>query len=85
MRFDTKAMAITVAFIWGGALLIVGLANLIWPEYGNDFLHVMASIYPGYGGGNSIGQVIVGTLYAVVDGAVGGALFAWVYNGIAGR
>ena len=85
MRFDMKAMAITVAFIWGGAVLIVGLANLIWPGYGQDFLHVVASIYPGYGGGSNIGQVIIGTLYGIVDGAVGGALFAWVYNVVAGR
>jgi hypothetical protein len=24
--------------------------------------------------------VIVGTLYALVDGAAGGAIFAWLYN-----
>lgn len=85
MRLDIKAVAITAGLIWGGALLVVGLANLIWPTYGRDFLQVMASIYSGYAGGGSIGQVIIGTLYGVVDGAVGGALFAWIYNGVASR
>lgn len=85
MRLDVKALAITAGLIWGGALLVVGLANLAWPTYGKDFLQVMASIYSGYGGGGSIGQVIIGTLYGLVDGAIGGALVAWIYNGIASR
>jgi len=29
----------------------------------------------------SLGQVIVGALYAVADGAVCGLVFAWLYNG----
>jgi hypothetical protein len=40
----------------------------------------MASVYPGYTGEPSFGQVIVGTLYGLVDGAIGGALIAWLYN-----
>ena len=83
MKLDIKALGISVGLIWGGALLAVGLANLVWPAYGRDFLQVMAAIYPGYAGGSSIGQVIVGTLYGVVDGAIGGAIFAWLYNCIA--
>jgi hypothetical protein len=83
MKLDVKALAITMGLIWGGALLAVGLANLVWPAYGGDFLRVMAAIYPGYAGGSSIGQVIVGTLYGVVDGAIGGAIFGWIYNSIA--
>lgn len=85
MKLNIKALAISVGLIWGGALLVVGLANLIWPAYGRDFLQVMAAIYPGYAGSSSIGQVIVGTLYGMVDGAIGGALFAWIYNIIATR
>ena len=50
------------------------------PRYGREFLELVASIYPGYKPRPKLSQVAVGTAYAVVDGAVGGALFAWLYN-----
>jgi len=81
MKLDIKALALASAILWGFvAMFLVGIANLIWPSYGHEFLKVMASIYSGYDAGASIGQVIIGTLYGLVDGAVGGALFAWLYN-----
>jgi len=44
------------------------------------FLEIASSIYPGYRGPSSFGQVIVGTLYGVVDGFVGGLIIGWLYN-----
>ena len=44
-------------------MFLSGVANLIWDGYGEDFLDVMASVYPGYDATASFGQVIVGTLY----------------------
>ena len=41
---------------------------------------VMASVYLGYNATPSMGRVIIGTLYGLVDGAVVGAVFAWLYN-----
>ena len=80
MKLDVKGMAITLGLVWGAAVLVVGIANLIWPNYGQAFLELVASIYPGYTAGASVGQLIVGTLYGLVDGAVGGAVIAWLYN-----
>jgi hypothetical protein len=57
-----------------------GVANLIWPSYGEAFLAWSASLYPGYHGPAGLGSVIVVTLYALVDGAICGAVFAWLYN-----
>jgi hypothetical protein len=85
MRFNIVALAITAGIFWGAALLLVSLANLVWPAYGAAFLDVTASVYPGYQPGTGIGSVITGTLYALVDGAVAGAIFAWLYNFAAGR
>jgi len=68
------------AILWGVAMLGMGLANLIWANYGELFLQMMASAYPGYHATRSIAEVIVGTLYGTVDGLVGGAVFAWLYN-----
>ncbi len=85
MRLDTIAFAVTTALIWGFAVLLVALLNLAVPPYGGTFLQFVASIYPGYHPGAGVGSVIVGTLWALVDGAVGGAIFAWLYNLVAGR
>jgi hypothetical protein len=59
---------------------MVALANLIWPSYGRAFLELTASLYPGYQPGAGLGSVVTGTLYGLGDGAVSGAVFAWLYN-----
>lgn len=79
MKLNIKAFTIACGTIWGSALLLVGLANMIWPSYGNAFLELVSSIYPGYEPGGFL-QIINGTLYGFVDGAIGGAIFAWIYN-----
>lgn len=80
MKLSVKAMAAASGLLWGSAVLTVGVANLIQPRYGKEFLRLVASIYPGYHGRPTISEVAVGTGYAVVDGAVGGAICAWLYN-----
>lgn len=81
MKLSVKGLALTLGLVWGIlGMFLVGLCNVIWPTYGAAFLEVMASIYPGYHGTPSFGQVIVGALYGIVDGAVAGAIFAWLYN-----
>ena len=80
MKFSTRALAFACAILWGVAMLATGLANLFWANYGQQFLQTMASVYPGYHATRSIADVIVGTLYGVVDGLIGGAVFAWLYN-----
>ncbi len=86
MRLDIRATAVTLALLWGVlAMFLTGLANLIWPGYGQALLDVMASVYPGYQATPSVGQVLIGTLYGLLDGAVVGAVVAWLYNTGAAR
>jgi hypothetical protein len=85
MQLNIKAMTMAFGLIWGGCILVVGAANLIWPGYGQAFLQLCASIYPGYHPGTGIGSVVTGTIYALVDGGVGGAVVAWLYNLFADR
>jgi hypothetical protein len=80
MGLNKGSLALTFGLLWGGALFVVGLANLIEPTYGVRFLEVVASVYPGYSASGSFGQVVIGTLYALLDGLVGGWIFAWLYN-----
>ena len=85
MRLNITAMSMAFGLLWGACLLIVAAVNLIWPSYGQAFLQLCASIYPGYRPGTGISSVICGTIYALVDGAVGGAIFGWLYNMFAAR
>ena len=80
MKLDAKALALSLGIVWGAAVFLVGAGNLLWPGYGLAFLDLAASLYPGLHVG-SLPNVIVGTLYALVDGAVSGLVLAWIYNG----
>ena len=80
MKLNLKALVLTAGVVWAGSVLIVGVTNLIWPGYGATFLQLVASIYPGYDATRSVGAVIVGTLYALVDGAIFGLVVGWLYN-----
>ena len=80
MKLSIKGLALTSAILWGIAMLGMGLANLVWGSYGQQFLQMMASVYPGYHAIRSVSGVIVGTLYGFADGLIGGAVFAWLYN-----
>lgn len=85
MRLSAKAIAIATAITWGGGILCVGLVNLAAPSYGASFLQAVSSIYPGYHNSRHFLDVLVGTGYGLVDGGVGGWIFAWIYNCFAGQ
>jgi hypothetical protein len=80
MKLCVRGLTLTVALLWGGAVLCVGLAHLAFPGYASGFLSGIGSIYPGFHGARSVGDVLVGTAYALVDGALGGLIFGWLYN-----
>ena len=83
MKLSIKGLAWTGGLVWGLSLFLVGVLNLIWPQYGGAFLDGMRSVYPGFKSVSGVVGVIVGTLYALVDGAVAGAVFGLIYNAFA--
>jgi hypothetical protein len=77
MKLDIRAFAWSCGLIWG-----VGLPLLTWwiiafegPSLEPTWL---GRVYRGYSL-TFVGS-LYGALWAFVDGVVGGALFAWVYN-----
>jgi hypothetical protein len=83
-------MALAGGSIWGAAVLCVGLLNVLDHGYGTAFLQMLSSVYPWFHASGTIISVIVGTLWGVLDGALTGFVFAWLYNqtarlGYAGR
>jgi hypothetical protein len=80
MGASVRAITVTSAILWGGCMLLVGLINLADASYGGEFLRVMSSVYPGADTTRTIGRVLVGTIYGLIDGAIAGYLFAVLYR-----
>jgi len=82
MKLNIKAFALAGAVMWGSAVLLGTwwIIILDGPQEGVPFL---ASIYRGYAI-TPIGS-LVGFAWALVDGLIGGAIFAWIYNKVAAR
>ena len=86
MRLNIKAAALTAGLVWGVlAMFAIGVGNLLSPGFGQAFLDVMASVYPGYTAEPGLGQVLIGALYGALDGAIAGVVFAWLYNIVSSR
>jgi len=83
MKLSLRAFSLTAGIIWCAVVLLVGLANHAWPPYGRALLDLIASIYPGYHVSDQICSVFIGAGYALVDGLIGGLIFAGLYNMLA--
>lgn len=85
MKLNLRAFLLTVGILWAGTFFLTGLANIFWSGYGDAFLQVMDSLYPGYHATGTFGDLTIGTVYALVDGLIFGLIFGWFYNLFAGR
>lgn len=79
-KLSLTAFALAASLIWGGALFLVGLLNLLKPPYGTSFLQLLSSVYPIYDGAPTLSSVSVLTGSGLLDGMIGGLIFAWIYN-----
>jgi hypothetical protein len=79
MKLSVKALALTMGILWAAAFFLVATLNQWKGGYALPFLNMVDSVYPGYDMGG-FGSVIIGMLYAFVDGLIGGAVIAWLYN-----
>lgn len=71
---------IACALVEALSFFFVALLNLVSPPYGGALLALLMSVYPGYDPTAGPISIIIGTLYALVCGAIAGALFGWLYN-----
>jgi hypothetical protein len=78
-KCNIKALAVAIGVLWAIYVLFLGwIAAFGW---GRELVTVLSSLYMGYkptflGG-------IIGGIWAFVDGAIAGAIIAWVYNLVA--
>ena len=82
MKLNVKAFSLAFGLIWG-----LGLFCLTWWIIAFDGATgettIIGQVYRGFNI-SPMGSLI-GLVWAFVDGAVGGAIFAWLYNFIISR
>ena len=77
MKLDVKAFSIAVALVWGIGIFIMTWWIIVFDGSTTETTFI-GQLYRGY----TITPVgsFIGLAWAVVDGAIGGAIFAWIYN-----
>ncbi len=82
MKLNVRAFAITFGIIWGVGLFLITWWIILFSGITNEPT-LISRVYLGY----SISPLgsIIGLAWAFVDGLIGGAIFAWLYNRIASR
>ena len=77
MKLNVKALALASGLLWGGTVCFATLW-LIALGYDGAVIRQLDHFYLGYT--FSVVGAFVGLVYGFVDGAIGGALLAWLYN-----
>ena len=82
MKLNVKAFALTAALFWGLALFFITWW-IILLDGATGEITFLGRIYIGFN--ISPGGSFIGLLWGLVDGLIGGAIFAWLYNLFADR
>jgi len=82
MRLNIKAFGLTCGLFWGFGLFLLTWWIIAFEGSSADPTFI-GRIYRGYS--LSPSGSFVGLIWALLDGFIGGAIFAWLYNLIIGR
>lgn len=82
MKLNVWALALTGGILWGGTLFVITWWIILFDGPTGDPT-CLSLIYRGYNV-SPLGSLI-GLAWGIIDGLIGGALFAWVYNWFAGK
>jgi hypothetical protein len=77
MKLNAKSLALTSGILWGLAVFLGTIWLLIIGSSGKT-ISLLSAFYFGYQ--FSIGGAFIGLVWGFVDGAIGGLIFAFVYN-----
>ena len=77
MHFDLKGMALAAGMTWGVGMFLLGLTSTYF-GWGTALTEMFSSFYIGYA--PTLVGSIIGGVWGFVDGAIGGAVFAFLYN-----
>ncbi len=79
MKISVKGLALSMGILWGACLFLwTLLVALLGLEWGSSILQLLVGFYPWFD--ITVGGAFVGLVAGFIDGALGGALLAWLYN-----
>ncbi|MGB5751145.1 MAG: bacteriophage holin [Desulfobacterales bacterium] len=81
MKLNVMAFALTTGIICGVGLFLLTWWIIMFDGATGDPT-LIGRVYRGYG--ISAAGSFIGLIWAFVDGLIGGGIFAWLYNRIAG-
>jgi len=82
MKLNVLAFALACGIIWGLMLFVVTWWVVAFDGATGDRT-IIGLVYRGYN--ISPAGSFIGLVWALADGFIGGAIFAWLYNLLAGR
>jgi len=82
MKLNVKAFALTAAIVCGLGLFLLTWWVILF-EGASGVKTIIGLVYRGYNM-SPLGSLI-GLVWGFVDGLIGGAIFAWLYNLLAAR
>ena len=82
MRLNVKAFALTCALLWGFGVFLLTWWIIAFDGATGEVTW-LGRVYRGYA--ISPAGSVIGLMWALVDGLIGGAIFAWLYNLLVGR
>ncbi len=83
MQLRPVALGVGLGVVWGVSLFLTTWVSY-FTGYADLFLKTMAeSIYPGYS--ISPAGSFLGLIYGFLDGLIGGAVVAWIYNKVVNK
>lgn len=77
MRLNIRAFALTCGLIWGFGIFALTWWIILF-EGATGEITLIGQIYRGFN--ISPAGSIIGLIWGFLDGLIGGAIFAWVYN-----
>jgi hypothetical protein len=75
-KLDVKRLGLSFGITFGAGMFILGLVSM--GGYGSEIVRLIGTAYVGFNS-TFLGSII-GGIYGFIDGLVGGALIAWIYN-----
>jgi len=82
MKLNVRALALAGGIVWGLAIFLITYWFLVF-GHGGTTLFKLSNVYLGYS--VTWYGAFVGLVWGFVNGFIGGALLAWLYNKFAGK
>lgn len=76
MQLSVKGLAFSIGIIEGLVFFVLGLTAM--GGYGEAFVNAVSTLAIGYDA--SVAGAVIGAIWGFVDGLIGGALIAVIYN-----